>query len=43
MTSQNDILTISYSGNDQDNDTRQYVKFGIKICKGRKLAPSDRF
>ena len=43
MTSQYDILTFFYSGNDQDTYPRQCAKFGRKICKERKLALNDRF
>ena len=43
MTSQYEILTIFYSGNDQDIYPRQCAKFGKKICKRRKRALNDRF
>ena len=38
MTSQYDILTFFYSGNDQDTYPRQCAKFGRKKWKRRKLA-----
>ena len=43
MTSQYDILTFFYSGNDQDTYPGQCAKFGDKMCKECKLAPDDRF
>ena len=41
MTSQYDILTLFYSGNDQDTYPRQCANFGDKMCKECKLALDD--
>ena len=43
MTSQYDILTFFYSGNDQDTYLRQRAKFGDKMYKECELALGDRF
>ena len=43
MTSQYDIFTFFYSGNDQDIYPRQCAKFVEKMCKECKLALDDRF